>query len=162
MRAYFFGNFYLSQIQQGIQAAHALARLVDKYRFDEKANMIFDWIANHETMILLNGGDMQALEDLKVFFATDENPYPWAAFQESRDALAGATTSVSILLPEKIYEGAQTRRRFGLSARVEGEIEGDWVKSLKETDEKGNVVFEGRFTRFESLLLDMLPNYRLA
>ena len=35
MRAYFFGNMYLSSIQQGIQAAHCLGEMFLKYDADK-------------------------------------------------------------------------------------------------------------------------------
>jgi len=103
MRAYFFGNMYLSSIQQGVQSAHVLAQLFIKYKVGTKANMLYDWAANYETIILLNGGYSDTIRTLCLFFKNNENPYPWADFHEGADALDGALTSTGIILPEKIY-----------------------------------------------------------
>lgn len=118
MRAYFFGNMYLSSIQQGIQAAHCTAELFMKYPAnifdqsgvsveDEKtASYLHDWAQDHKTMVLLNGGDSDALFDLSTFMEVGGNPYPWAEFEE--EGVNDAITCVGIILPEKIYSD-QTR-----------------------------------------------------
>lgn len=107
MRAYFFGNMYLSSIQQGIQAAHATASMFTKYLYDDlnsvKETMLFEWANEHETMVLLNGGDCDALQDIVDLLNTSANPYPWARFRESTGALNSVTTSIGIVIPEKLY-----------------------------------------------------------
>lgn len=106
MRAYFFGNMYLSSIQQGIQAAHTVAEMFTNYyhdRDDDKWDMLQDWATTHKTMILLNAGYSEEIHDLLAFFDTPENPYPWESFNESEAALDGALTCIGIILPEKIY-----------------------------------------------------------
>ena len=109
MRAYFFGNMYLSSIQQGIQAQHCTAELFVKYnhpfRCESKANAdLFDWAENHKTSILLNGGDSGALQEIVDLMNTNRNPYPWAPFRESTEALNSVRTCVGIILPELVYE----------------------------------------------------------
>lgn len=109
MRAYYFGNMYLSSIQQGIQAAHVTHELFTKHSpgFNDDPSEEFllldEWARNHKTMILLNGGYMETILELVGFFESDENPYPWATFREGEDSLGGILTSVGIVLPEKIY-----------------------------------------------------------
>jgi len=74
MRAYFFGNMYLSSIQQGIQAAHVVTEMFTKYPIDHeciKFDDLNDWANNHKTMILLNGGYGENLYDLLGFFDQD-------------------------------------------------------------------------------------------
>ena len=122
MRAYYFGNMYLSSIQQGIQAAHATHELFNKYGASEKAETLFNWSQNHKTMILLNGGYSENLRALIALFDTQENPYPWAHFNEGEDSLDGALTSVGIVLPEKIYVTAAAMRN-----------DEDFVSRLRET-----------------------------
>ena len=58
MRAYFFGNLYMSSIQQGIQAAHAVADMFIKYSNENEPNYhpLREWATDHKTMILLNAG----------------------------------------------------------------------------------------------------------
>lgn len=118
MRAYFFGNMYLSSIQQGIQAQHCTGELSVRYNptlaadgkyyceEPQKYAMLMDYKENHKTSILLNGGYSENLNRLTDLFAVEENPYPWAFFHESDEALEGALTCVGIILPEAIYETA--------------------------------------------------------
>jgi len=119
MRAYFFGNMYLSSIQQGIQAAHVTHELFNKYSTVSGADglsilghsdTLFSWSLSHKTMILLNGGYSENLREIIALFDTPENPYPWAHFNEGEDSLDGALTSVGIVLPEKIYVTATAMR----------------------------------------------------
>lgn len=110
MRAYFFGNMYLSSIQQGIQAAHVTAELFMKSHSEEGNMFLLDWANNHKTMILLNAGYSDEIRRLIEFFGDVDNPYPWASFNEGQDALDGALTCVGIVVPEKIYRFAELLR----------------------------------------------------
>ena len=112
MRAYFFGNMYLSSIQQGIQAAHATHELFTKYSEPSFArSTLFDWAEFHKTMILLNGGYAATIQELVNFFAEQGDhtvkhtvsQYPFSPFYEELASLNGALTTVGIILPEKIY-----------------------------------------------------------
>ncbi len=52
-RMYVLVPYNLSDIQKGIQAAHAGM----EYVYEKKDNpKVIDWIKNHKTMIILNGG----------------------------------------------------------------------------------------------------------
>lgn len=115
MRAYFFGNMYLSSIQQGIQAQHTTAELFLKYPHkvslsSDPTSYLYDWAKNHKTSILLNGGYSETLRELIARFESSQNPFPWAFFNESEDALDGALTCVGIVLPASIYETAAAIR----------------------------------------------------
>lgn len=123
MRAYYFGNMYLSSIQQGIQAAHVTAEIYNKYMpnfvkwgteccFDVTTEVVtlVEWAMNHKTMILLNAGYGEEIHSLLDLFNEEQNPYPWAPFFEGKDALDGALTCVGIVLPEKIYETSKLLR----------------------------------------------------
>lgn len=105
MRAYFFGNLYMSSIQQGIQAAHAVADMFIKYSNENEPNYhpLREWATDHKTMILLNAGYSSEIRNLVNFFQHPDNPYPWCEFHEGQDALDGALTTVGIILPEEIY-----------------------------------------------------------
>ncbi len=110
MRAYFFGNIYLSLIQNGIQAAHVITEMFIKYPAPQLLypdEILWDWAMDHKTIILLNGGYSENLHRLIEFFTEtgnpSSNPYPFAYFKEGQDALDGALTCVGIVLPEKIY-----------------------------------------------------------
>lgn len=102
LRAFFFGNFYLSSIQQGIQAGHTIADMFVKYDNDSfEYDMLWSWAKNHKTMVLLNGGMGRDLTDLQCILR--DCPLPWAYFKEDFDALNNANTCVGIILPESIY-----------------------------------------------------------
>ena len=107
-RIYHFGNFYLSSIQQGIQAAHAQMEMFVKYEdssknYKQRADL-FEWAHSHKTMICLNGGMNVNLENIKELFETSENPFAWSYFKESKEAMDGILTNVAIILPNRIYE----------------------------------------------------------
>ncbi len=117
MRAYFFGNLYLSSIQQGIQALHTTAEM---FLNDPNSEDLREWADNHKTVILLNAGYSQTIHDIAEGFAADENPFTWAMFHESAEALGAAVTCVGIILPEGIYEAAAAiRERKFTTAEVE-------------------------------------------
>lgn len=110
-RAYFFGNMYISSIQQGIQAGHSIANMFVKYDpITLRGDILYEWAKNHQTMILLNAGYGSEINDLVEMFSSADNRYPWASFNESQEALNGAITTVGIILPEKIFIGAKQIR----------------------------------------------------
>lgn len=114
LRAYFFGNMYLSSIQQGIQAAHVVARLFMKYPESHTCaaiDYLQEWADKYETMILLNGGYGENLHDLYDFMNTHSNPFPFSKFHESHEALDNAITSVGIILPDYIWLAADKIRQ---------------------------------------------------
>lgn len=104
MRLYTFINAYLSQIQQGIQTAHILGELINSHRTRAQDEFLGDWIQNHKTIIVCNGGNAQSIRDLTEFFKNKKNPYQFATFHEDGDSLDGALTGVGIILPETIYD----------------------------------------------------------
>lgn len=117
MIAYFFGNMYLSSIQQGIQAQHCTAEMFLKYRDEESKrvpgspyHLLYEWAQNHKTTVLLNGGEAIDLYQVQGFLASKNNPYPWASFHESGDALNGALTCVGVILPGMVHDTASEVR----------------------------------------------------
>jgi len=172
MRAYFFGNMYLSSIQQGLQAAHVLAEMFVKYetkciienKYDSNnvSAYLKEWGTQHKTIILLNGGYSETLNGLCNFFDNVENPYPWSYFNEGQDALNGALTSVGIILPERIYETANDLKKgfwrtFGVDA-VGNDLVGVVYNSLDYNS-------YGKFqdiNEFEKELIERLSRFDLA
>lgn len=148
MRAYFFGNMYLSSIQQGIQAAHVTAELFMKPHSEDGNIYLLDWANNHKTMILLNAGYSEEIRRLIEFFDTADNPYPWASFNEGDDALDGALTCVGIVLPEKIYKLSAYLRQAPIVGTAEWE-EFDDIR-LRRT------------TVYEQFLAERIGEYGLA
>ena len=118
MRAYFWGNMYLSSIQQGIQSLHCLSEMYIKYRVEKKGwstdscDMLYEWGKNYKTVVILNAGEMSALEDVEDLIGSDENPYAWTSWSESPESLNGALTSVGIILPERMYKAAREKKKY--------------------------------------------------
>lgn len=160
MRCYHFGNYYLSSIQQGIQAAHAQMELFNKYdkidlydygissgsnppehivRRADLANKLFDWSKHHKTMVCLNGGNNKDLQDIKELF-TMNNVYPWSYFCEDNNSLGGIITNVAIVLPEDIYITAQwIREKLYKMTEFDGKYdiwgeEGKFIKEISQFD----------------------------
>jgi hypothetical protein len=116
MRFYALGNYYLSSIQQGIQAFHVLGEMTIAYPAvaDDNegshawhiARGVFDeWLNDHKTMICLNGGNNAALgEAVRLFEDPRNEGFPFAEFNEDYQSLDGIRTSVGIVLPDYIYE----------------------------------------------------------
>jgi len=158
MRAYFFGNMYLSSIQQGIQAGHVIHELFLGYpqtqieKMSEEEKMLWDWANDHKTVCLLNGGYSENIRALCELFCSHRNPYPWANFCEGIDALDGALTCVGIVLPEKIYVAAKLLRDGAISS---------WnLETVVHNPD--NVEEEWTFTSWEVKLIFELNKYRMA
>lgn len=134
MRAYFFNNFYLSSIQQGIQAGHCAVDLLLKYAppsnsgghtscHDVKQSIedrrrtlwAYQWARDHKTFVVKNGGDDDTMQDLLLFMDDVDNPYPWVAFYEpginSCPTCGDALTSICIILPEMVTAYAKEVRK---------------------------------------------------
>lgn len=107
MRFYSFTNYYLSSIQIGIQTAHAMAEMQNKYEelnYHSGMHVVTDWRKNHKTMVLLNGGNSAELQKLYTLLTDERNPnLPVSKFHEDADSLSGALTCVAIILPKWIY-----------------------------------------------------------
>lgn len=147
MRAYHICNTYLSGIMAGIQSAHTQHELALKVFSPEASKqqhkMYLDWAQNHKTLILLNGGYQSNLVEF-VDLLDLMDCYPWAAFNESIDALAGALTNVCVVLPESMYGGAAS---IVLDAVASG------VSSIQVADKV--------YTKSEVQLIEMMSRLRL-
>ena len=118
LRCYTFTDFMYSSIQQGIQSGHAAVELFNKYLIEEGwqngyAEVVQDWAANYKTMVCLNGGTFADVCDWLCFFedgfVDGENSLPFVGFEEE-EAQGGRLTSVAVILPERIFEGAKALR----------------------------------------------------
>ena len=164
MRAYFFGNMYLSSIQQGIQAGHVIGEMSLKYLInnygvnDEICRALYhEWVENHKTMVLLNAGYGAEIHELVTIFShPDNDSLPWAFFKEGEDALDGALTCVGIILPDKIYELAKLIRDPEEFKIIEHSVvnSGDWLVN------SDGLVWE--YTKWEWDLVKRLNDYGLA
>jgi hypothetical protein len=121
-RCYCFGNYYLSSIQQGIQAAHAITNMFVKYKTDSDhidyyEEALFDWAQNDRTMVCLNGGNSEELSKIENFLKNCEGSYsveplssciiPWSSFNEDKQSLNNALTSIACIVPESLYDKAK-------------------------------------------------------
>lgn len=102
LRLYSFVNYYLSDLQRGLQTAHLIPELYMKYRFSSSgATLILDaWAYMNKTIIILNGGNQKNLADILHQFQKAGLNYPYAMFQEDDDSLNNALTCVGIIFPE--------------------------------------------------------------
>ena len=166
LRCYNFGNFYMSSIQQGIQAAHGQMEMFNKYAAPLHAigkdqgsckAMLFEWSLNYKTMICLNAGDNAGMLDLIAFLRDEDNYFPFATFCESEDAMGGMMTNISIVLSEKIFGVAEKMRRREL---VWGDVKSDGTILPISTTEEFDMY--GTFTEFEFELVNRLRGMGLA
>lgn len=171
MRAYFFGNMYLSSIQQGIQAQHCTTEIFNKYfprptfvgekccfTASEQLVTLCNWSHDHKVDILLNAGYSSTLHEIYELMGDDENPYPYAKFHESEEALDGALTCVGIMLPDAIYDTAftirNTRGREGADMAANLNQYGEF-----EDPDTGAKYF---FTEFQVWIINEINKYGLA
>lgn len=107
MRYYGFGNYYLSSLQQGLQAAHGVGDILTEFEYDtHEFKIAREWAKNHKTMILLNGGNSEMLQSLYAFFEKLKEQgmnLPFIKFHEDEMSLNNALTHVGIVIPEKYY-----------------------------------------------------------
>lgn len=105
------GNFYLSSIQQGIQAGHCWMDMAVKYQWhkcsehlcgEQVTETFWRWSVRDKVVNVRNGGEQEALRDLLTLFSREDNPYPWCEFRED-EGLNHALTNVSIVVPEHVF-----------------------------------------------------------
>jgi len=166
LRAYHFGNYYLSAIQQGIQAAHAQTNLLrlhcgpDNSGPQTATDMVWEW-TKQPTMICLNGGNEKGLHDTYELFQ-QASQFPFAAFLEDQDSLGGSLTNVVILLPEYMYT-ARYELVVGTEFKTFAELAED--KYYTETLVVSNFMEKHEITEFTAgdiLIIDHLAKHRLA
>lgn len=159
MRAYFFVNSALSGIQKGLQSGHcgdeiALKAVLGSRGSDRERQFYeawLDWVSNHKTVILLEGGFHQNLAEIEDFFKDIIHEHPWAAFREDEETLALAYTCVGIILPERIYEAAKRVREARVNLELGLDDERVW-----------SVVGEFKITEWEAKLIQLLNSCPLA
>lgn len=110
MRLYSFTNTWLSGIQKGLQTAHVVNEMNRHYTgnserlnvtSDHALHNYFEWSHSGKTIIILNGGSHDTLENYELLFSNARNLFhPWAAFREDKYSLNGAMTAVGIILPD--------------------------------------------------------------
>jgi len=170
LRCYTFTDFMLSPIQQGIQSGHASMELVSKYLLvtgwqNGYAETVAEWAQSHKTIVCLNGGAYADVCDWLTFFEMHENPYPFAGFSEEA-AQGGNLTSVAVILPTRIFEGASLLRQ----AKYKDDVHVTWDHMQKElrlgwTVDDGTPLGERRtetYSEWERDLMNRLNGCQLA
>lgn len=107
MRFYGFGNYYLSSLQQGLQAGHVVGEFMGMLELDSiQFKIAREWARNHKVMILKNGGNSASLQSIFEKFQEFEKQgmtLPYMKFHEDEQSLGGALTYTGIVVPEHIY-----------------------------------------------------------
>jgi len=119
-RTYVLCHTWLSPIQKGVQATHAVADMIARHSkiIVEEANQLYyqtvlgKWVYGDKTLILLEGGNSQELSD---FYSLLTNSYItghrvdnkdkifFSKFHEDTESLNSSITAVAVVLPESIY-----------------------------------------------------------
>lgn len=102
MKAYSLHCKYLPGVQIGIQSAHSHDELAAKAfsgQFTDMQDKHYrDWLFNHKTMVVLDGGDVAYLKQVLNMF-NHQDVFPYAGFYE--EGLGkGVLTNVTIILPD--------------------------------------------------------------
>lgn len=117
MRLYSIVNMYMQGIHAGIQTAHAVHTLAQKYDLhtlhgeDIPARGVYErWVENHKTIYVKRGGDHEGLESLytRVRPLCKLLGLPHVKWRESNAALRGATTAIGIVIPSDVYDYSYT------------------------------------------------------
>lgn len=106
MRFYSLVNYYLSDLQRGLQTAHAVSEmLVDPNICSHKMSKYKDWAKNHKTIIILNGGNSKQLQETydQLMPLCNSAGLPITKFHEDEQSLNNALTCVGMVLPEYVY-----------------------------------------------------------
>lgn len=166
MRFYAFGNYYLSSLQQGLQAAHVVSNISTKLGFAGFAEQHFKWATLHKTIVLLNGGNSADLQELLTFFEDLRNPYAFDGFREDEQSLNGALTSVGIILPAEIYDAAAFIRSRKLFQSITGDKKYTRVTAKNEDElialDNAVEFINAKATPWEYEMVHRLLEYQLA
>lgn len=146
LRAYFFGNMYLSQIQHGIQAAHVVTTMFTKYEpkaaqgqclcasVSNESEVLHEWAHNHMTKDLRVGGYQSNLYKIYALLeiVCPIIGVPFSKFQEEQDALNGALTSVGVIFDRnKGYSAFTNMSLDQLTLTVNYELRGDGLSEME-------------------------------
>lgn len=156
-RAYHFTNFYLSQIQHGIQTAHCQTGMVSEYI---DISIVEEWLQS-PTTIILNGGNNASMIEIVNFVRKYEWDYPVGWFVEDEESLGGLLTNVGIVIPYKIW-GAKdkliVRPNDTLSELYAMRVDNEQIENRFHCFEMVN----GLVSKEDMKLADFLQGFKLA
>lgn len=96
MKLYIFVFSFMSTIQKGIQAAHAVTELLAQNDSDE----VWDWAEEDKTIVLLEGGNYEDISVIREF--AEKSEFESAEFVEDFATMGGLITAVAVLAPADI------------------------------------------------------------
>lgn len=117
MRFYSIVNMYMAGIHAGIQTAHAVHTMGEKYHngyFKEEdreaSDKFYQWMLSHKTIYVKHAGDHDGLEQLytQIRPLCKQLEIPHVKWRESQSALRGSTTALGLVLPEEVYNYTYT------------------------------------------------------
>jgi len=123
-----------------------------------KYQQLHDYLDNHKTVICLNAGYSATLHEIYKELTDFDNPYPFAKFHESEEALDGALTCVGIVVPDAIYDTAFTVRNTRGRAGVDMATVLNQYGEFEDPDTGVHYTF----TKFQVWLINELNKYGLA
>lgn len=102
LRMYFLVAYNLSSIQKGIQAGHAALNLVHEME-DYDKELISDFVENHKTWVILDGGTTGKSGDLQTYLDAleEDGTTPFGTFYEPD--LNDALTAICFIADEKVW-----------------------------------------------------------
>lgn len=172
-RLYSFVNaLYMKEIQWGIQTAHVIPELYNKYTCyagapEVEHQIIGDWAKRDKTIIILNGGIYEDLRKIRALLTelSEDLLLPWAFFEEDLQSLGGILTAVGIIVPSYIYNcvnyktalySVKDRTYFENNFRNKQDA---WFLIYEPT---GDVIQHHAFNSPIGRLLEMMKSKRLA
>lgn len=106
----FVANHYLSQLQCGLQTAHAVAEMSLQYPpSDKEGDHFADWARLGKTIIICgvnnHAGVLSVFDQINQFNEnfTDVEPLQVALFREDEQSMNGMATACGVLVPEKYW-----------------------------------------------------------
>jgi hypothetical protein len=115
-------------------------------KYGKESELLNSWATDYKTMILLNGGEHEALDNLYKNLS-GQTSYPFTMFQEP--GLNFANTAVVVILPERMYD--DTARSVGKALLKGDPFSQNWPAieiDLKVRDRK-YTPWEREFLRFK-------------
>lgn len=111
LRAYFFVPYNISSVQCGIQAKHAFDEYLLEYGRDNPEHIVWDYMKNHKTVIILDGGTTNSYREIgtgivqgtldQIGDSLLENKIEFSYFMEPD--LNDALTAVCFLADERVW-----------------------------------------------------------
>ena len=158
MRMYFFVPYNISEIQKGIQCGHAALRYARLFSADNPE--VWDFVDNHETWIILNGGTTNDQRDFdgkplgtlnQIGDDLNENGIQFSYFIEPD--LNNALTSLCFICDERVFN------REDYPDFVTWLLEIKMTDAGKEQAEKNSPDLWVRLKLYPDLQQEMFPEY---